>query len=56
MDLTDLLKMGAEAIQNNSDEATTGLDSDALTGALGSLLGGGTDGGIDLSNIMSGLS
>jgi len=56
MDLTDLLKMGASAIQNNSDEATTGLDSDALTGALGSLLGGGTDGGIDLSNIMSGLS
>ncbi|CAA6806558.1 MAG: Unknown protein [uncultured Sulfurovum sp.] len=56
MDLTDLLKMGASAIQNNSDDATTGLDTDALTGALGSLLGGGSDGGIDLSNIMSGLS
>lgn len=56
MDLTDLLQMGANAIQNNNDDATTGLDSDALTGALGSLLGGGSDGGIDLSNIMSGLS
>ncbi|CAA6806438.1 MAG: Unknown protein [uncultured Sulfurovum sp.] len=56
MDLTSLLQMGANVIQNNSDEATTGLDSDALTGALGSLLGGGSDGGIDLSNIMSGLS
>ena len=56
MDLTDLLKMGASAIQGNSDDATTGLDSDMLTSALGSLLGGGTDGGIDLSTIMSGLS
>ena len=56
MDLTNLLQMGANAIQNNSDDATTGLDSEALTGALGSLLGGGSDGGIDLSNIMSGLS
>ncbi|HHD81657.1 MAG TPA: DUF937 domain-containing protein [Campylobacterales bacterium] len=56
MDLTDLLQMGASAIQNNNDDATTGLDTEALTGALGSLLGGGSDGGIDLSNIMSGLS
>ncbi len=56
MDLTELLKMGADMIQGNSDDATTGLDSDALTGALGNLLGGGVDGGIDLSSIMSGLS
>ncbi|CAA6826773.1 MAG: Unknown protein [uncultured Sulfurovum sp.] len=56
MDLTALLQMGANAIQNNSDDATTGLDSNALTDALGSLLGGGSDGGIDLSNIMSGLA
>ena len=56
MDLTDLLKMGASAIQGNSDDATTGLDSDAITGALGSLLGGGSDGGIDLSSIVSGMS
>jgi len=56
MDLTDLLKMGASAIQGNSDDATTGLDTDAITGALGNLLGGGEDGGIDLSSIVSGLS
>jgi len=56
MDLTDLLKMGASAIQGNSDDATTGLDSDAITSALGNLLGGGADGGIDLSSIVSGLS
>jgi len=56
MDLTDLLKMGAGMIQGNSDDATTGLDGDAVTGALENLLGGGVDGGIDLSNIMSGLS
>ena len=56
MDLTDLLKMGAGMIQGNSDDATTGLDSDALTGALGNLLGGGADGGLDLSSLVSGLS
>jgi len=56
MDLTDLLKLGASAIQGNSDDATTGLDTDAITGALGNLLGGGADGDIDLSSIVSGLS
>jgi uncharacterized protein YidB (DUF937 family) len=56
MDLTELLKMGSEMIQGNSDDATTGLDTDALSGALGNLLGGGPDGGIDLGSLMSGLS
>ena len=56
MELTDLLKMGASAIQGNSDDATTGLSTDAITGALGKLLGGGTDGGLDLSSLVSGLS
>ena len=56
MDFTELLKMGSEMIQGNSDNATTGLDSDTLSGALGNLLGGGVTGGIDLSSIMSGLS
>jgi uncharacterized protein YidB (DUF937 family) len=56
MDFTDLLKMGASAIQGNSDDATTGLDTDAITGALGNLLGGGADGGLDLSSLVSGLS
>lgn len=54
MDFTDLLKMGASAIQGNSDDATTGLDTDAITGALGNLLGG--ENGLDLSSMMSGLS
>ena len=52
MDLTELLKMGADAIQGNSDEATTGLDVDRITNALGSLLGG-EEGGLDLSSIVS---
>ena len=56
MDLTDLLKMGASAIQGNSDDATTGLDTDAITGALGNLLGGGADGGLDLSSIVSSMT
>ncbi len=56
MDFTELLKMGASAIQGNSDDATTGLDSDAISDALGNLLGGGTDGGLDLSSLVSGLS
>jgi len=56
MDFTELLKMGADAIQGNSDDATTGLDSDTLSNALGNLLGGGADGGIDLGSLMSGLS
>jgi uncharacterized protein YidB (DUF937 family) len=57
MDFTDLLKMGASAIQGNSDDATTGLDSDMLTGALGKLLGNdGEGGGLDLSSLVSGLS
>ena len=55
MDLTDLLKMGASAIQGNSDDATTGLDSDMISNALGNLLGG-QDGGLDLGSLVSGLS
>ena len=55
MDLTDLLKMGASVIQGNSDDATTGLDVDMLSNALGTLLGG-SDGGIDLGSLVSGLS
>ena len=55
MDLTDLLKMGASAIQGNSDDATTGLDADSITDALGSLLGNG-EGGLDLSSIVSSMT
>jgi uncharacterized protein YidB (DUF937 family) len=56
MDLTDLLKAGAGMIQGNSDDATTGLDLDSISDALGGLLGGGADGGLDLSSLVSGLS
>ena len=54
MDLTELLKMGADAIQGNSDDSTTGLDKDSITNALGSLLGG--ENGLDLSSIVSNMT
>ena len=54
MDLSTILNMGASLIQNNSDDATTGLDIDSISSALGNLIGG--EDGIDLSNIVSGLS
>jgi len=56
MDLTELLKMGASMIQGNSDDATSGLDTGSISDALGKLLGGGSDGGLDLGSLMSGLS
>jgi len=55
MDFNDLFKMGAELIQNNSDDATTSLDADSISSAIGGLLQG-KDGGLDLSGIMSSLS
>ena len=56
MDLGNLLQMGASLIQNNSDEATTGLDTGAIASALGGLLGGGDGGGLDLSSIVGNLA
>ncbi len=55
MELMDLLKMGASMIQGNSDDATTGLDTDALANALGGLLGN-SEGGLDLGALVGGLS
>ena len=55
MDLGNLLQMGASLIQNNSDEATSGLDTDAITGALSGLLGGGENGGLDLGSLVGNL-
>ena len=55
MDFNDLFKMGAELIQNNSDDATTSLDMDSISSAIGGLLQG-SDGNLDLSGIMSSLS
>jgi len=55
MDLGNLLQMGASLIQNNSDEATTGLDTGAIASALGGLFGGDSEGGLDLSSIAGNL-
>lgn len=55
MELMDLLKMGAAMIQGNSDDATTGLDTDAITNALGGLIGN-SEGGLDLAALVGGLS
>ena len=55
MELMDLFKLGASMIQNNSDDATTGLDADAITSALSGLIGN-SEGGLDLAALMSGLS
>jgi len=51
MDFLDLLKQGAELIQSNSDDATTGIDTDAISSALGNIFGG--ENGLDLSSIVS---
>ena len=54
MDITDLLKIGAKAIQNNSDDATTNISSDLITTALATILGNGQNGGsLDLGNIVN---
>ncbi len=55
MELMDLLKIGASLIQGNSDDATTGLDTDAITSALTKLMGNG-QGGLDLGALVGGLS
>ncbi|MCF6207335.1 MAG: YidB family protein [Sulfurovum sp.] len=55
MDMNDLFRMGAELIQNNSDDATTGLDLGDIANAIGGLLGN-SEGGIDLSSIVGSLS
>ena len=53
MDLTNLLQMGASMIQNNDDDKTTGIDTNTITNALGSLLGSNSGNGLDLSSIVS---
>jgi uncharacterized protein YidB (DUF937 family) len=56
MDLGNLLQLGASLIQNNSDEATTGLDAGLIASALGGLLGGNSEGGLDLASIVGTLA
>jgi uncharacterized protein YidB (DUF937 family) len=54
MDLGDLIKMGASMIQNSSNEKTSGIDTDLISSALGSIFGGDNkEGGLDLSSIIS---
>ncbi len=55
MELMDLLRMGGELIQNNSDDATTGLDVGDIANALGGLLGN-SEGGLDLGSLVGNLS
>jgi len=55
MELNDLFRMGAELIQGNSDDATSGIDAESISDALGSLFGS-EDGGFDLSSLMGALS
>jgi uncharacterized protein YidB (DUF937 family) len=52
MDISDILKLGASAILNNSDQATNGLDSNELVSALSGLLGG-SGGNLNLGAILS---
>ena len=59
MDLNDLLKMGADTFMQSkmSGDTGSGLNSDALTSALSSLMGGSSSGGgFDISSILSGMS
>jgi uncharacterized protein YidB (DUF937 family) len=59
MDITDLLQIGAKMIQENDDDATTGLDVGDITSALGAILGGGNesaDGGLDIGSLVAGLA
>ncbi len=51
MDIKDLLELGASVIRNNSDDATTSLDTGQLSSALGSLFGG-KEGKLDLGSLL----
>ena len=51
----ELLKTGAAVIQNNDDDATTGLDVDDIANALAGLFGG-SNGGIDIGSIVGSLA
>jgi uncharacterized protein YidB (DUF937 family) len=55
MDLRDLFKIGAEIIQGNSDDTTSGLDIADIINALENLLSNG-NGSIDLAGILTSLS
>ncbi|BCD62801.1 hypothetical protein NitYY0826_C1684 [Nitratiruptor sp. YY08-26] len=50
MDWMEIIKIGAQYIQNNDDESTSGIDIDNIAQALQRVLGG--EGGIDLSSLL----
>ncbi len=52
MDWSQLLRMGAEYIQKNDDESTSGIDIDQIANALESVLGS-KEGGIDIASLLS---
>ncbi|MRI58976.1 MAG: hypothetical protein C6H99_05670 [Epsilonproteobacteria bacterium] len=51
MDWQRLIELGAQYIQNNDDDATTGIDLGDIANALQSVLGS-KDGGLDLSGLV----
>jgi len=53
MDWETLIKIGAEYIQKNDDDATTGLDLGDIANALKFVLGSNDGNGIDLMSIIS---
>jgi len=55
MELMDLLKVGGQLIQGNSDDATTGLDVGDIANALSGLISN-AEGGLDLASLVGGLS
>ena len=54
MDISNILKIGAQAFQNNTDSSTDGLDLDDIVSALSGLVGG-SEGKLDMGSILSGM-
>ncbi|BCD68623.1 YidB family protein [Nitratiruptor sp. YY09-18] len=52
MDWMQIIKIGAEYIQNNDDESTTGIDVENITQALQGVLGG-EGGSIDITSLIA---
>ncbi len=55
MELMEIIQRGSALIQNNSDDATTGLDMGDIGNALSGLLAN-KEGGLDLGALMGSLS
>ncbi len=51
MNIEELLNLGGSVIRGNSDDATTSLDPDQLSSALGSLFGG-KEGKLDFGTLL----